>query len=92
MPVPPGTCPFPFVVTPATVLRWQRRRFREHWTQLSGRPTGGRPPVNTEITALVRKMAAANPPRRLPAERGEIIGELESAKRHYVEGAKGPRV
>src|SRR5437870_6004460 len=28
---------------------------------LSGRPTGGRPPVNAEITALVRKMAAANP-------------------------------
>ncbi len=24
------------IVTPATVLRWQRRRFREHWTQLSG--------------------------------------------------------
>src|SRR5712692_6208814 len=40
------------IVTPATVLRWQRRRFREHWTQLSGRPTGGRPPVNTEITVF----------------------------------------
>jgi putative transposase len=33
----------------------------EHWTQLSGRSTSGRPPVNAEITALVRKMAAANP-------------------------------
>ena len=33
------------IVTPGTVLRWQRRRFREHWTTLSGRPTGGRPPV-----------------------------------------------
>src|SRR5256712_11678745 len=48
------------IVTPATVLRWQRRRFREHWARLSGRPTGGRPPVNAEITALVREMAAAN--------------------------------
>src|SRR3989449_2904455 len=37
------------IVTADTVLRWQRRRFREHWTQLSGRPTGGRPPVNAEI-------------------------------------------
>src|SRR5207249_8895261 len=26
------------IVTPDTVLRWQRRRFREHWTKLSGRP------------------------------------------------------
>ena len=49
------------IVTPDTVLRWQRRRFREHWAKLSGRPTVGRPPVNAEIIALVRKIAAANP-------------------------------
>ena len=36
------------IVTPETVLRWQRRRFREHWTTLSGRPTGGRPSVGPE--------------------------------------------
>ena len=45
------------MVTPDTVLRWQRRRFREYWTRLSARPTGGRPPVNAEITALIRRMA-----------------------------------
>ena len=49
------------IVTPNTVLRWQRRRFRAYWTRLSGRPTGGRPPVNAEIKALVTRMAAANP-------------------------------
>jgi hypothetical protein len=48
-------------VTPDTILRWQRRRFREHWTTLSERPPGGRPPINAEITALVTRMAAANP-------------------------------
>ena len=26
------------IVTPDTVLRWQRRRFREHWAKLSSRP------------------------------------------------------
>src|SRR5215813_7165993 len=31
------------IVAPDTVLRWQRRRFREHWTKLSRRPIGGRP-------------------------------------------------
>jgi hypothetical protein len=31
------------IVTPDTVLRWQRRRFREHWTKLSRRPTPGPP-------------------------------------------------
>jgi transposase InsO family protein len=48
------------IVSPDTVLRWQRRRFREYWTQLSRRPTGGRPCVNAEIASIVRTMAAAN--------------------------------
>jgi hypothetical protein len=30
------------IVSPDTVLRWQRRRFREYWAQLSGRSTRGR--------------------------------------------------
>ena len=38
----------PVVVTRATVLRWQRRRFH-CWTKLSGRPTVGRPPVNVDV-------------------------------------------
>ena len=49
------------IVAPDTVLRWQRRRFREYWTKLSRRPSGGRPLVHAEIKALVAKMAAANP-------------------------------
>jgi transposase InsO family protein len=60
-------------VTPDTVLRWQRRRFREHWTKLSGRPRVGRPPVNAEIAALVRKMAAMNPLWRAPRIHGELM-------------------
>ncbi len=61
------------IVAPATVLRWQRRRFREHWTRLSGRPTGGRPPVNAQIKALVIRMAAANPLWGAPRIHGEIL-------------------
>jgi len=61
------------IVSPDTVLRWQRRRFREYWTKLSGRPTGGRPPVDAEITALVRKMAAANPLWGAPRIHGELL-------------------
>src|SRR2546422_62142 len=44
------------IVTPETVLRWQRRRFREYWTKLSAQPTRGRPPINAEIKALVSRM------------------------------------
>src|SRR6516165_298228 len=60
------------IVAPDTVLRWQRRRFRAHWTKLSRRPTGGRPPVNAEITALVTRMAAANPLWGAPRIHGEL--------------------
>jgi putative transposase len=49
------------IVTPDTVVTWQRRRFRDYWTRLSGNPAGGRPSVGAEIKALVTCMAAANP-------------------------------
>jgi hypothetical protein len=37
------------IVSPDTVLRWQRRRFREYWTRLSRRPTGGPPPLCSRL-------------------------------------------
>jgi len=61
------------IVSPDTVLRWQRRRFREYWTQLSRRPTGGRPRIDTEIAALIRKMAAANRLWGAPRIHGELL-------------------
>ncbi len=36
-------------VQPATVVAWQRKRFRDHWARLS-RKTPGRPGVSEEIT------------------------------------------
>ena len=61
------------IVAPDTVLRWQRRRFRLHWTELSGQPTGGRPPVSPEIRALVRRMAEANALWGAPRIHGELL-------------------
>jgi putative transposase len=61
------------IVTPDTVLRRQRRRFRAYWTHLSGRPTGGRPPIAPEIRALVRRMAAANPLWGAPRIHAELL-------------------
>jgi transposase InsO family protein len=61
------------IVTPDTVLRWQRRRFRAYWTRLSGRSRGGRPPLSAEVAALVRKMAAANPLWGAPRIHGELL-------------------
>src|SRR2546428_961510 len=61
------------IVAPATVLSWQRRRFRRHWATLSGRPPAGRPPIDAAIKALVRSMAAANPLWRAPRIHGELL-------------------
>src|SRR6266404_9219114 len=61
------------IVSPNTVLRWQRRRFREHWTGLSGRPRLGRPPISAETTALIRRMAATNPLWGAPRIHGELL-------------------
>jgi putative transposase len=61
------------IVSPNTVLRWQRRRFREYWTHPSNRSRGGRPRVDAEIAALVRKMAAANPLWGAPRIHGELL-------------------
>jgi putative transposase len=61
------------IVAPDTVLRWQRRRFRDDWTRRSHRPVVGRPPVTPEIRALVTQMAAANPLWGAPRIHGELL-------------------
>src|SRR5262249_23910376 len=61
------------IVTPATVLRWQRRRAREYWTRLSRRTHGGRPRVNAESRALITRMATANPLWGAPRIHGELL-------------------
>jgi hypothetical protein len=61
------------MVSPDTILRWRRRRFREHWTRFPGRPIVGRPPVSAEIKALVIRMAAANPFWGAPRIHGELM-------------------
>ena len=48
------------IVKPSTVIAWLRRRFREFWAKLSGRPGPGRPPVPEEIQELIRRMSESN--------------------------------
>jgi putative transposase len=61
------------IVSPDTVLRWQRRRVREHWTRLSGRPRPGRPPISAETAGLIRTMAATNPLWGAPRIHEELL-------------------
>ena len=60
------------VVQPATVIAWQRKRFRDHWTRMSRAGKPGRPPIDNEIRELIRKVSRANPLWGTP----RIVGEL----------------
>jgi len=59
-------------VQPATVLAWQRKRFREHWARLSRTGPPGRPAIGKELRELIREISAANPRWGSP----RILGEL----------------
>jgi putative transposase len=48
-------------VQPATVISWQRKRFRDHWARMSQAGKLGRPPISKEIRELIRKVSGANP-------------------------------
>jgi putative transposase len=61
------------MVTPDTVLRWQRRRFRDYWARLSDRSPGGRPGVDAEIKALITRLPIANPLWGAPRIHGELL-------------------
>jgi putative transposase len=57
---------------PRTVIAWQRKRFREHWRELSQPGTPGRPAVARDVRALIQAMWQANPTWGSP----RIVGEL----------------
>jgi putative transposase len=56
-----------------TVVGWQRQGFRIYWAKISLRKTAGRPPLSTEIRALVKMMATANPFWGAPRIHGELL-------------------
>jgi putative transposase len=55
-----------------TVVGWQRKGFRIYWAKISQR-TAGRPPLGSEIRALIRRMATANPYWGAPRIHGELL-------------------
>src|SRR5437867_664650 len=59
-------------VQPATVIVWQRKRFRDHWARLSSAGKPGRPQISEEIRQLIRTIPSANPLWGTP----RIVGEL----------------
>jgi len=58
------------LVTPGTVLRWHRRLAARKWTY---RHRTGRPPVSTEITALIGRLATENHSWGYQRIQGELL-------------------
>ena len=59
------------IVQPETVVRWHRQGFRYYWRWKSRHR--GRPRVDPEIRALIRRMCQANPLWGAPRVHGELL-------------------
>jgi transposase InsO family protein len=81
-------------VQPATVIRWQKRRFRDYWRRVTASPKPGRPPVPEEVRRLIRQMSSANPLWGSPRIVGELrkigIEVAKSTVETYMVRDKGP--
>jgi transposase InsO family protein len=81
------------IVKPETVIRWHREGFRLFWRWKS-RPKGGRPTVDAEIRALIRRMHAENATWGAPRVRAELallgynVSQATVAK--YMKRRAGP--
>jgi transposase InsO family protein len=60
------------IIRPETLMRWHRAGFRCYWRWKS-RPLGGRPQIDTELRALIRRMSVENPLWGAPRIHGELL-------------------
>lgn len=59
------------LVKPETVIRWHREAFRRRWTRKCR--SRGRPPLDTAIKQLIRRLSRANPLWGAPRIHGELL-------------------
>src|SRR5437667_4495912 len=60
------------IIRPETLVRWHRAGFRRYWHWKS-RSLGGRPKIDAELRALIRRMSADNPLWGAPRIHGELL-------------------
>jgi hypothetical protein len=56
-----------------TVVGWQQMGFRIYSARISERKSGGRPQASSEVRALIKRMATANPYWGAPRIHGELV-------------------
>ena len=60
------------IVHPETIVHWHRAGFRRYWRWKS-RPRGGRPQIEPDLRALIRRMSIENPLWGAPRIHGELL-------------------
>jgi transposase InsO family protein len=81
------------IVRPETLVRWHRAGFRCYWRWKS-RPQGGRPQIDTDLRALIRRMSIENPLWGAPRIHGELLklgfAVAQSSVAKYMVKRRGP--
>jgi hypothetical protein len=59
-------------VRPETLMRWHRAGFRRYW-RWESRSLGGRPQIDVDLRALIRRISMDNPLGVAPRIHGELL-------------------
>ncbi len=85
-------------VTPATVLDWHRRRYKDFWTFVTSfRKRGGRPCIPEHVKEFIGRLARDNPswqPRRIQGEVFRVLGErlhIDTVRKYRPKRNPDPR-
>src|ERR1022692_1436389 len=81
------------IIRPETLVRWHRAAFRCYWRWKSG-SRGGRPQIETDLRALIRRMSVDNPLWGAPRIHGELFKlgfeVAQSSVAKYLVRRRGP--
>jgi transposase InsO family protein len=81
------------IIRPETLVRWHRAGFRRYWRWKS-RPLGGRPQIENDLRALIRRISTDNPLWGAPRIHGELLklgfDVAQSSVAKYMVRRRGP--
>jgi len=78
------------IIRPETFVRWHRAGFRSYWRWKS-RSLGGRPQIEADLRALIRRMSIENPLWGAPRIHGELLKLVaQSSVAKYMVKRRGP--